>query len=237
MHAVLFPVCIQKLTLFLRLVYFQVWKAASSSSLSAFREFRADRAAVLPQDHRKHSHGETVVWHVQKLKPSCSRQRSPGLERWYLTDICFVLLYTYQRFCRACYFCKKPLYYLFSSSCLLSICIIFRLCFVSEVIYGRISSVSISLFLCFLWQCISSLVIDGLYISAVINMTVSFMLSCLDEVKTAWKWFRLCFWVSHFTRDNVAFRLLLKTHDLNDQMCKERKNTVYQSNSASLCLL
>lgn len=45
----------------------QVWKAAPPSSLPAFCELGADWAAVLPQDHRKHSHGEAPVWHVQKL--------------------------------------------------------------------------------------------------------------------------------------------------------------------------
>ena len=36
--------------------------------LPALRELRANRAAVLPPDHRKHSHGETALWHVQELR-------------------------------------------------------------------------------------------------------------------------------------------------------------------------
>lgn len=46
----------------------QVGKAASPPSLPALRELGADRAAVLPPDHRKHSHGEAAVRHVQELK-------------------------------------------------------------------------------------------------------------------------------------------------------------------------
>lgn len=49
--------------------HLQVRKAAPPPSLAAFRELGADRAAVLPQDHREHSHGETPVRHVQKLRP------------------------------------------------------------------------------------------------------------------------------------------------------------------------
>lgn len=49
--------------------HLQVREAAPPPPLAAFCELRADRAAVLPQDHREHSHGETAVRHVQKLRP------------------------------------------------------------------------------------------------------------------------------------------------------------------------
>lgn len=53
---------------------FQVWKAAASSPLAALCELGADRVAVLPQDHWKHSHGEAAVRHVQELNSVCRSQ-------------------------------------------------------------------------------------------------------------------------------------------------------------------
>lgn len=71
----------------------QVWKAASSSSLSAFCQFRANRAAVLSPDHWKHANGEAVVWYVQKLRPL---PRNP-CSFFSSGDRCFAS-YFYQRF-------------------------------------------------------------------------------------------------------------------------------------------
>lgn len=154
----------QKLMLFLFPVCFQVRKAASSSSLSAFCEFGADRAAVLPQDHRKHAHGETAVWHVQKLKPSrrkpCSRQWPLGLEDngWHIFALYFC---AHIRDSACCYFFKGHfiICLLFPHQVVLKMKMQFssyhHACclFVSYLGSDHISSSSISLFLCFLWQC------------------------------------------------------------------------------------
>lgn len=229
-HAVLFPVCMQKLTLFLRL--FCIFRFGKLLLLLPSLRFVNSERIELLFFHR-------TIGNTPMEKLLCDM-----FKNWNHHAVVNVLQVRrgdiWQIF--ALYFCihirdsaVRVIFvkshfiicsHLFSSSCLLSICIIFRLLF---CVWGDLQSHFIlQHFIIFVFFCDSAdllLVIDGLYIPAVINVTVLFMLSCLDKVKTAWKWFRLCFWVSHFTRDNVAFRLLLKTHDWNDQMCKERKNS------------
>ena len=39
----------------------QVREAAAAAPLAALRQLRADRAPLLPQDHRQHPHGEAAV--------------------------------------------------------------------------------------------------------------------------------------------------------------------------------
>lgn len=201
----------QKLIIFL---FIQVWKAASSSSLSAFCEFWADRAAVLPQDHWKHSHGETVVWHVQKLKTITHTPVESST-----IFMCGAMIFNRYLLCipvyisenlRAVIFLKATLSLFVGSTsghstikfssyhhacCLFVSYLDFDLCQKRLLITFHHLVYHYFCLFCDIYNAdLYYLVIDGLYIPAVINVTVIFMFSCLDKVKNnAWKWFSIQF--------------------------------------------
>jgi len=70
----------------------KVWQTITSPSIPSLCEFRKNRAPFLPKNHREHAHGETAVWHVQKLRSLSKRQFVEEKKSSRLQVLCFTVM-------------------------------------------------------------------------------------------------------------------------------------------------